>query len=1117
MALQFVLGRAGSGKTEYCVKKAASLESQGKRVLMIVPEQFSHQGESLFLKEKGYLHEGFSVTSFARLARKVIQKEGMAQKGADNAEKAMLVYKAILNCKNKLVFFRSAEDKPSYIALFMDAISEFKKGQVTEEALFSAAEKAENPLFSAKLSDLAQIYKAYNELLSDTLSDPDDNLTILSNLAPSNDTINNSAVFIDSFYRFTQNELSCIRAFLLSGADVTITLCMPDEFVLNSSVFDSVQKSKESIERLAKEVGAEILSPVVLSDTPRFSSEELHVLERAFSGKNEKFSGVPENISLFAAKNKYEEVMHAATEICDYVQKSGASYRDIAVIAGDYKTYADLISTVFPMYDLPIFADVRHDVLSHPIVLYLFSVFDLLESITTKKIVSYMKSGFASVTGEEAALLENYALSSAIEYGDWLDDARFLHKITNVFETEAEGENPSEDFVALKKRVLSPVLKLKARFSESKSARARIEALLDFLNDEHFSEKILEKIEYFKAHDLLRFSEEYTEVNNILIDTIEKMRTLLGENTIGIKGMRAILEAGLSERSLGVIPTVYDQISFGDLNRSVIKNARALFVLGANDMSFPAVPSPNPLLTDDEREFLNESGVHVAPKSANLISDAEFSVYAALTTAQKALFISYSISDESGGSLRPALCVGKLRRIFPNLKLIHELDLLEPSAEMTVASKQSAYQYLLTRLFKIDTDEMAHSLYEALKKDPEYKAKLERAHSYARFENKSDPLSKDTVKALYGNTLYGSASRFERFAACPFSFFVEYGLKAKERKVLKVEAPDIGSLLHEVIELFSREVRARGLTFGNITKEEQEEMISRIIDEMFGAMYIKNIYSKNRLLALKTRMKSLVSKSVWALCKHVSMGEFEPTAFEIAFDKNGEMPPVTIPLPDGGEIVLTGRIDRIDTLSHEGKLYLKIIDYKSGAKRYSLSDIFNGTTLQLAVYMLAATNGFPVESGRGAQIAGMFYFHLDDPIEDGFPEDAPDEMSRLKPFKMSGLAIDKPEIVQAMDKSANQWSAVIPVYIKGDGSLSKSLSKSASAEEFEKLKRHIKKTVTEIGTEIMSGNVEIRPVRDGKLSPCSYCKYRIVCGFDPNEHPCRRTQNLKDEEIWEKL
>ena len=548
LSLQFVFGRAGSGKTQYCIKQASLAETQGKRVFMIVPEQFSHEGESALLKEKGYLHDGFNVTSFARLARKTIEESGIFQNVADSATKAMLVYKAILNCRNKLTFYRSAEDKPSYISLFMDTISEFKKGQVTSEALFEAAEKANTPLFSARLSDLAHIYEAYNNLLSDSLRDGDDNLTILANLAPTNEKIKDSAIFIDSFYRFTQNELSCIRAFLFAGADVTITLCLPKGFIAETSVFASVQKSKTLIECIAQKAGAEILPPIWMEDTPRFLSRELTDFERAMSGALTAPSSACAQISLYAAKNKYEEVMRAAAAIRDYVQKSGAAFRDIAVITGDYKGYADLISTIFPMYELPIFADVRHAVLSHPIVLYLFSVFDLLEGITTKKVISYLKSGFSSISDDDAQLLENYVLASAIEYSDWLNDNRFLHKISSVFATETEEELPI-DFVALKNTLLSPILTLKERFSASKTAEDRILALLDFLKNEHFSEKILEKIKYFKEHNLFRHAEEYTEVNNILIDIFGKMRACLGAETIGVKGLRSILEAGLSASS----------------------------------------------------------------------------------------------------------------------------------------------------------------------------------------------------------------------------------------------------------------------------------------------------------------------------------------------------------------------------------------------------------------------------------------------------------------------------------------------------------------------------------------------------------------------------------------
>ncbi len=494
-------------------------------------------------------------------------------------------------------------------------------------------------------------------------------------------------------------------------------------------------------------------------------------------------------------------------------------------------------------------------------------------------------------------------------------------------------------------------------------------------------------------------------------------------------------------------------------------------------------------------------------------------MYSSVTVSREKLFVSYSISEDNGGGLRPAMFVSKLKRSFPALKAQHELTKDEPSARSTVASLQSAYNYVLTHIDQIHTSETVSSLYRCLMQHEAYQTNLSQALEYASYKNTPGRLSPETVHTLYGDTLYGSASRFERYASCPFSFFIEYGLRAKERKVLKVEAPDIGSLLHEIIERFSERLRAEQKSFRTITREEQRAITDALIDDLFGAMYIRNIYSASRLESLKKRFKSLVSKSIWALCEHVARGEFEPAAFEVAFDKNGEMPPITVPLPHGGQIVLTGRIDRIDTFSHGGNLYLKIIDYKSGAKSYSLADIFNGTTLQLSVYMLAATRGYETENGETPTFGGMFYFHLDDPYADGEPDQSADETALLKPFKMSGLTSDNPAVISALDGSFDKTSLIIPVYINKDGQVSKAKSKTASTAEFERLKRHIYATVTKIGQEIMDGNVDIRPVRDKKCPmPCTYCKYLPVCGYDPNSHPSRKAEQFhSDADIWDRL
>ena len=1118
MSLQFIFGRAGSGKSAYAIQKAASCEAEGKRVLMLVPEQYSHQGEADFLKAKGYLHENFNVTSFARLAGKLIHASGNGRTPLDSAGKAMLVYKALLNCKKDLKFYRSGTEKPGCVSLFMDMISECKKGQVTPDELRTAAGETEEPLFAARLQDIALILDTYNKLLTEAECDSDDNLTIAASLSYTKEYFKNSAVFIDAFYRFTQNELSFIRTVLSCSTEVTVCLTLPEGEIPAASVFSGAVRSRDALLRMAEEAGTGVLPPIYMTEEPRFLSRELKGLERALSGERISYGeNSVSDISLYIAGGKYEEVTYAASAIRRFVAETDAAYRDIAVVAGDYDSYADLIASVFPLYDIPVFADTRTDFLSHSIVLYLFSVFDLLTGITTKSVFSYMKSGFADISPDDAALLENHALASGIAYGDWLSDDRFLYKVTGVFAKEGEEETDT-DFLSIKNRLLAPILKLKQQISASKSAGDRITALFDFLEAQNLSDKIQKRAAWFQEENLLRHAEEFIEVYNILTDTLQMMQTVLGDEPIGISALRSVLEAGLSQKSIGVIPTVYDQISFGDLNRSVIKNPRALFILGANDGTFPAVPSAGALLSDSEREFLNARGISVAPDTKRLISDAEFSVYAAATVPREKLFISYTVSEEDGTGMRPAMFVSKVRRTFPKLSAEHNLDKEEPSPLLTATSASAAYNYLLTHIHEQSKNPLIDQLSDMLSQMPEYAEKLSRAKEYAAFSNTAGTLSKEAVQCLYGDTLYGSVSRFERYAACPFSFFIEYGLRAKERKILKVEAPDIGSLLHEVVEKFALEIHHCGKSFGTVTQEEQTAITDALIDEMFGAMYIKNIYGAGRLDALKKRLKSLVSKSVWALCEHVASGEFVPSAFEVQFGADGELPPVTVPLPDGGQVILTGRIDRLDTFSENGNLYLKIIDYKSGTKGYSLADIFNGTTLQLAVYMIATLEGLEGKTDKKPGFGGMFYFHLDDPVHDGTPETEADRETVLKSFKMSGLVSDNPGVVHAMDTDANKWSAIIPVYVKADGSVSKAQSKTAGDKEIDKLKRHIKKTVAAIGKEIMCGNVDISPIRDKNFSPCSYCKYISVCGFDPDIHPCRRPKHFSsDEEIWDEM
>lgn len=1113
-SLRFVLGRAGSGKSEYIIAQAIDREQQGKNAVIIVPEQYSHEREMQILSRTGYICESLYVTSFNRLAHKVISESGKVHRRLDASVRAMLMSRVLLKLRSKLEYFKNAATQTGYIQLFLDAVSEFKKGNVTPEDLSNASKEATESVFRARLGDISMVYAEYNKLLSEEMWNSDDDISLLAKLCAESDYIKKSIIYIDEFYRFTQNEILCIEAMMSAGAEIVVSLCMPENS--KEGVFSTVAETRDKLTHSAHNVGAEILQAVVFEEAKRFKTEELLVLENAMSGKNIVFAEAAENISVAAVKNRYDEVSYIATKIRKLVQ-CGMKYEDIAVIAGDYEGYKDVLSGTFGLYDIPVFVDTRKKFLDHPIVIYLFSVFDLLSGITTDRVSAYMKSGFVDISHKEASRLENYAFASAINYSDWLDDERFLKKSASIFATEEEAGEEGRINLEIKNKMLLPIVSLKEKILASQNVANRVAALFEFFELTNLEEKIINIADNFAKEGKINLADEYAEVYNVVRETLESLENCMGDENAGIATLREIITAGFSQRSLGIIPKVCDSVSFGDINRSVIKNPRALFLIGVNEGCFPALPAAGRLLSDEERQYLMDKGIAVAPDSKKLIEAMEFGMYESVNTATEQLFISYPI-DNDGTSLRPASFTGKIKRTFTSLNVQYFLAEDELPAEMCVASKASAYTYVLTHIADLEKNTLAQKLSAELSKDDEYKAKIERAKRFSKYENSAGKLSKEAISALYGNSLYGSVSRFERFASCPFSFFVEYGLRARERKILKVEAPDVGSLLHEVVELFSKEIKKRGLSFKTVTKAQQAEICNEIIENMFSLMMIKKVFSQGRIDALKKRLKSLVAKSVWAICEHVARGEFEPAAFELSFEPNGDMEPVTVTLPTGEEITMIGRIDRVDTYSHEGKLYVKIIDYKSGSKAYSLADIFNMTTLQLSVYMIAATeNGKKILGSEKTEFGGMFYFKLDDPLEDSLPDEIDEEKS-LKAFKMSGLVADNDSVISAMDKNASGWSAVIPVYIKADGTASKNQSKLANTEQYEKLKAHVKDAISKIGKEILSGNIEIHPVRDGDISPCSYCRYRSVCGFDMNEHKCRYVRKFSsDEEIWNEM
>ena len=1120
MPLQIVYGAAGTGKSSFCRQ---DMLRQERKAILIVPEQFSHIAETQLIEEAGYLCEELQATSFARLAKRLLSESGLAGQTIDAAGKHMLMARVLLQMNQELSLFHSAWSKPGFLTALLDLISDFKRAQVSGEMLLSYADQQkENSLLAQKLEELGRIYSYYEKFLEQTFTDAEDYVTCLARLLTEQNPLGEASIYIDGFFRFTANEFDVIRSMLLCGMRVTVTVCTPDLSVGEASIFAPCAQTARRLCAIAQECAAAVLPPIRLTEKHRFaaSAELAHLEKNLYCYPHEVYPKLTEDITLYTASDPFSEVQRVAVEIRRTVSEKGYRYRDIAIIAGDMEGYQEILKTVFPSYEIPIFTDNRRELLSHPVMLMLFSVFRILTGgFRMQDVIAYCKTGYAGLSMEEADRLENYALFGHIDRGDWLDDERFLKRARSVFEQEEDlfetDRQTAENMLQLKNRLLQPILHLKEKMAEDKSAKSRAEALFCFFEEIRLRAVIETQTEHFIQKGERQLADEYADVYNLLIETLDQLVLCFGDEKIGIRRLSEILQTGFSEYSMGVIPSAADQVFFGDVNRSLVKNVKLVFLLGAVDGAFPPAAPTEGILTDSERILLRNSGFELAPDTKKIAFDNQFLVYAAVNISTRAVFVSCPVADFEGKGLRPSSLIARLRRIFP--QLLKESDLLDaaPKAENIVASKQSAYLYLLGNSMQIQEGQAMTAL---LQNDEEYRSRLLRAEQYRGFSNFAENLSRENVEGLYGKHLKGSISRFEKFSACPFSFFIQFGLKARERKILEMETPDIGWLLHAVIDAFSRRMAKEGESYHDLTKEHCEKIVDGLIAEMSRNMFLGNLYSQKKMALLLKRLKKMVMKSVWVLCEHIRRGEFEPCAFEVSFDDNGEMPPVTVNLPTGESITLAGRIDRIDRYSDGTKLYIRVIDYKSGNKEFSLNDIFHRLSLQLAVYMTAVCEGGERFLGENARPAGMFYFRLNDPIVSAYGKSEEElEEEVLKKFKMSGLVLSDADVIRAMDKNFTGYSKIIPVRLNKDGEVLQSSSKSVTMEQMERLQGYMKKAAADIGREILNGNTSVAPYCNEKGSACTYCRFRGVCGFDSTQNNYRYLKKLSDDEVWEKL
>ena len=593
---------------------------------------------------------------------------------------------------------------------------------------------------------------------------------------------------------------------------------------------------------------------------------------------------------------------------------------------------------------------------------------------------------------------------------------------------------------------------------KNKTAKNITLALYNFIVEQNIEEKIAGKIKELEENNLVDLANEYKESYQIILDIFDEIVLIFNEEKITVDKYQKILKIGLKNNGLGKIPGTADQVILGDVDRS------------------------------------RSHKVKVAKGTIEQLYDDKFNIYKAFTTAEEKMYLSYSSSDKDGKSLRPSVLIAQIKKMYPKLK--EESDVITKKYELV--NKEVTYKELIENIAKIrnkeEIDEIWYQIYNYYKNQEKWKKKLQEDLEGLRYTNIPEDIKKENIDKLYGNTLRTSISRLEKYRCCPFSYYLQYGLKLKEKESLKIKSFDTGSFMHETIDNFFEYVREENINLAEIEEDKILEIVSNIIDESLNLKKNFIFTATTKYKVLVRRLKKIVAKALKYIIQTIIYSDFSVEGTEIEFSKKGKYKPIILELENGKKIEITGKIDRIDTASNEEGKYLRIIDYKSSAKNIDLNEVYAGLQIQLLTYTDAICREEDIIP------AGIFYFSLLEQIvtaDKRIDEDEIEELIR-KNFRMKGLIIADVKIIKMNDNTLEQGSSkLVPAAITSKGSVNEKWTNGVKQEEFKILQDYIYKTIKDISREILSGKIDLKPYNKQGKTPCEYCEYKLICGFSP--------------------
>ncbi|MDU1005820.1 MAG: helicase-exonuclease AddAB subunit AddB [Clostridium butyricum] len=1144
MSIRFIYGRAGIGKSTWCINSIAEniKKDDENKLILIVPEQYTFNTENRILKsigESALLRT--QVLSFKKMAHEVFEEcGGRVKEIIKESGRNMLIHKVLNEKIESLEYFRKISREQGFYEIVSDVISEFKKYNVEVDSLRNIEESIQESDLYNKIRELSIIYEAFNEEMNEGYIDGDDELTLLGKKLLENDIYTNSEVWIDEFSTFTPQQLEIIRLLARRCKRVNITLCMDNRDNSNGNqditdVFNTIKNTENKILKIMKENNISYDKPINLNminvneGYNRFkNSPELeHIEKYFFTYPFNSFNGKCENVKLYKANNIYDEIERVAKSITALIRSGKYRYKDISVVCRNIDDYEKITSVIFKDYEIPYFLDKKLELLNNPLIILITSAFEILfKDWSYESVFKYLKTGLTGIENSYIDILENFVLEYGVKGYKWTVKEIISESWFN------NNEELSEEKIFISEimdEVRRPLLVFHNKIRGKHKVSHICKAIYEFLIDIHAFERINEWIEKFDEIGLEDKVKEYSQVEESVIDILDQAVDVMGDKDLDSYDFFKILNSGFNNEEIGVIPVALDQVNIGDVARIKGRDVKVLYIVGVNDGILPASKKEEGILSDNDRNILSDIGIELASNTRNKVFEEQFLLYTVLTISSDFLMISYPMADFEGKSLRPSIVISRIKKILP--KLVEESDLYDLSSYKDklnkVISPIPTFNELILAMRKNcdeeNVEEYWREVYKWYKDSPEYENKVKNIFKGLDYSNLKNHVNKNNLRELYANEdgkLMFSVSRLEKYAECPFSYFVQYGLKAKNRKIYEFTPPDLGSFVHDILDLFTNRVKKEGILWSELNNERCKDIVSNLIDIRLSEQTNSILNSSKRFKYLSQRFKRVISKSVTVMAEQIGKGEFEvfKTEFDFGNYKTGEA--VMLNLQDDEKVYLQGRIDRIDTLDLDGQTYIRIIDYKTGAKKFDLNELYYGLQMQLLVYLDAIIKNSKYILEKQVIPGAVLYFKVDDPIIKSKKEMTTEEVETevLEELKLKGLVLKDAKVVKAMDRDIEGYSLVIPAAFKKDGDF-KSTSDVVTEEEFTLLREYVNRKMISLCEDMLCGDIKIEPTKQANRSYCEYCDFSSICQFDTSikDNKYKIVGKKSRTEIWDNI